>query len=198
MTRPLICDPNLQHFSALGVRKLYLLAGRTDQGGQPLSSLSIQTGAAHTVANHQIIIHMADEFIGEKKATRSQKINVMEREGGCTMFLLPAAWATWCPKHPSRTMDFAKPQCEAHSPMGQLSPSPSIGPGGQIWHSLPGTGCKHNFTDFGSPPRAGQTYPRVLEKGRSWHSLPCSPESSSRTGWDMGSRQVGAVWAPAL
>lgn len=103
-------------------------------------------------------------LLGKKKATRSQKINVMEREGGCTMFLLPAAWATWCPKHPSCTMDFAKPQCEAHSPMGQLSPSPSIGPGGQIWHSLPGTGCKHNFTDFGSPPRAGQTYPRVLER----------------------------------
>lgn len=45
--------------------------------------------AARTVANHQIMIHMTDEFIGKKKATRSQKINVMEREGACTVFLLP-------------------------------------------------------------------------------------------------------------
>lgn len=39
----------------------------------------------------------------------------------------------------------------------------------------PGTGCKHNLTNF-IYPRPGWTYPRVLPKGRRWHPVPQVPE----------------------
>lgn len=123
-------------------------------------SRSIQVGLVHPVAIHHIIIHLIHTFIREKKKPPVPVHALL-------------AWDMWCLS--------ILPAPRMHSPTGRLSPTPSLVPEATSGPP-PGTECKHNFTHFGSPHRAGRSYPRVLPEGKSWHSLLCSPERSVTVG----------------